>query len=208
MAIQNSLLGSKLSCDRLPSGAAAFSNAAVPSTDQGDIAVAAAYGSEWFFHSPLLYWNCSIPEGITESQIVQDINKRSGGKSPVNVTLRYSSVFAGKQFTGNELAAADAVVISLFYKLDSKMGRIWQERAEDLARAAGDRWDVYPLDGNVRRSRLFEFRFQPMSLQENVSLGLAYGLMALYVAASLRKLRAVKSKIGLIITVITQVGTS
>ena len=47
-----------------------------------------------------------------------------------------------------------------------------------------------------------------MSMTDDIALAVAYLTMAFYVLASLRKLRAVKSQFGLIITVISQITIS
>lgn len=205
--IQSALLGLKPGCASPSLYAGLTSNAEPPAGHRSDdLVIFETLGSDWFYHSPLLYWNCSTEEILTDSNIIATVNERCGQVSPANISLRHTSVFAGKRFHGDELVAADALVISLFYKLNSKIGDIWTERAEELVRTNNSRWDIYPSDGKVTRSRLYDFRFQPMSLQDNLTLALAYGMMALYVAASLRRLRAVKSKFGLIVTVIAQVS--
>jgi hypothetical protein len=70
------------------------------------------------------------------------------------------------------------------------------------------KFDVYPSDGRYARRQLYEFQFRPISLQDILSLAFAYGFAVLYFLMSLSKLRAVKSKIGLIITIVTQIAFS
>lgn len=50
-----------------------------------------------------------------------------------------------------------------------------------------------------------QFRFQPMSKLDNFMLAGCYLLTLAYLTISLRNLRAVKSRLGLISTVLTQV---
>ncbi|KAI9775648.1 MAG: hypothetical protein M1839_000973 [Geoglossum umbratile] len=167
-----------------------------------------AVGPTSFFHSPLFYWNCSVSTIEGDHDLLETINERSHCVSSVNLTLRHSTIFAGKIFSRDRLIAVDALVITFFHRIDPKIGDLWNNRAEKLAEDASERLSVYPANGKVRRSRLYEFRFEPMSLQEDIVLGFAYALMALYVAVNLRKLRAVKSRLGLVATVIAQIGIS
>lgn len=121
------------------------------------------------------------------------------------MTLRHSIVFSGKRFEDRRLLAADALVITLLHLRDSPVGREWQRRALELPRRVADRWNMYPPDGRVASSQLYEFQFRPISIHDVASLGLAYGLIILYLLMSLSKLRAVKSKFGLIVTIVTQI---
>ncbi|OHW91020.1 srebp cleavage activating protein [Colletotrichum incanum] len=162
----------------------------------------------WFFHSPLQYWACS-PERISaDANIVSTVNARKTQPTSVNVTLRHSIVFSGKRFEDRKLLAADALVITLIHLRDSPVGRQWERKAEALATRMKDKWTAYPADGKSMSSQLYEFQFMPISVQDTVFLALAYGLAGLYFLYSLSKLRAVKSKIGLIVTVFAQVVVS
>ncbi|KAL7276345.1 hypothetical protein RUND412_000648 [Rhizina undulata] len=163
-----------------------------------------------FFHSPLLYWNCSISAIRNDPNLIDTINKNYYRHSPANVTLRWGSVFAGKRFSHRRLAEADALVISLFYRLDGGMGELWDQRAQLLAEEAQQhkRYDVYPSDGKEKNTTLYEFRFQPMSTLDNLLLAGCYFLTFAYLVVSLRRLRAVKSRLGLVLTVLTQIAAS
>lgn len=163
-----------------------------------------------FIHSPLLYWNCSLEAVHDDPDLIRTINKGINRRSAANVTLRWGSVFAGKRFHHQELAGADALVISLFYQLDSPIGEIWDQKAELLAKGAEkhQRYQVYPSDGKEKGNTLYEFRFQPMSRLDNIMLAGCYFFTLAYLAMSLKGLRAVKSRLGLIVTVLTQIGFS
>ncbi|RPA95328.1 hypothetical protein L873DRAFT_1829877 [Choiromyces venosus 120613-1] len=167
-------------------------------------------GTGMFFHSPLLYWNCSLSAIRDDANLIITVNKQFNKRSPANVTLRWGSVFAGKKFHHHQLVKADALVISLFYRLDSSVGELWDQRAAVLAQEADvhGRYDVYPSDGKEKGSTLYEFRFQPMSKLDNFMLAGCYLLTLAYLIISLRNLRAVKSKLGLIATVLTQMAFS
>lgn len=160
----------------------------------------------WGFHSPLMYWNCSSESLEVDKDVLGTINSRSAARSFLNFTLRPSSLFAGKTFYRDKIVAADALVITFFDRMGFHVQDEWDVRSKALAEGAGSRWSIYPSDGKASRSQLYEFRFQPMSLHDDLGLALAYGLMALYVIASLRKVRAVKSKVGLIITIVAQIA--
>jgi hypothetical protein len=160
----------------------------------------------WFFHSPLFYWNCSMAAIASDKHILDTINERSHRTTPANVTLRHSTVFAGKQFSNHKLIAADALVITLLHKLRSPVGLEWERRAESIARSGSKKWQLYPPDGRPHRSSLYEFRFQPVTFKDDLVLAIAYILMMLYVVVSLGRMRAVKSKTGLVITILIKVS--
>ncbi|OAA45255.1 Sterol regulatory element-binding protein cleavage-activating protein [Beauveria brongniartii RCEF 3172] len=159
----------------------------------------------WFFHSPLLYWHCSRQQILADTDIITTVNERKTQYTSANVTLRHSIVFSGKRFSERRLLAADALVITLLHLRDSPVGRQWEHNAPLLTRKVSDKWDIYPTDGIVRSSQVYEFQFRPISIYDIISLALAYGLMFIYFLASLKKLRAIKSKAGLTATVITQI---
>lgn len=164
--------------------------------------------ASWFFHSPLQYWSCDPARLAAEEDIITAVNQGSSQATSVNVTLRHSTVFSGKRFENHRLVAADALVITLVHMLDSPVGRHWEERAKELADSKSDKWRLYPADGRSLASTLYEFRFQRLSFQDDVFLCAAYALTAFYFFVSLTKLRALKSRLGLILAVATQIGVS
>lgn len=177
------------------------------SPDQRD-SVHAVYGltnQSWFFQSPLQYWGCSRERILADKDVVSTVNDMKTLSTSVNVTLRHSIVFSGKRFQYRRLLAADALVITLLHLRDSPVGRQWERKAEALAARVTDEWDVYPPDGRVSGKRPYEFQFRPISTQDTLTLGLAYGLAIGYFVMSLFKVRAVKSKVGLMVTVVTQI---
>ncbi|OCL10514.1 hypothetical protein AOQ84DRAFT_362352 [Glonium stellatum] len=139
----------------------------------------------WGFHSPLMYWNCSSDAIESDPDILSTINRHSMRRSFLNFTLRPTSVFAGKSFAGNELLAADALVITLFDQTGSGVGKTWELRSMELARNTSELWSLYPEDGRAVRSQLYEFRFKPMSLNDDFLLAVAYFIMAVYVLMSI-----------------------
>ncbi|KAG9258312.1 sterol-sensing domain of SREBP cleavage-activation-domain-containing protein [Emericellopsis atlantica] len=159
----------------------------------------------WFFHSPLQYWGCSKARILADDDVISTVNYMKTMSTAVNVTLRHSVVFSGKRFEYRRLVAADALVITLLHRRDSPIGRQWEKKAALLATQVTDEWDVYPPDGIISSSRLYEFQFRPISTQDTLTLTLAYGLAIGYFVVSLFKVRAVKSKVGLMITVVTQI---
>lgn len=164
--------------------------------------------SSWFFHSPLQYWSCSKQNISKDQDIITTVNEGSRLATSVNVTLRHSIVFSGKRFEDHRLVAADALVVTLVHMLDSPVGRQWEKKAEEIARRKSTKWRLYPPDGRSIGSTLYEFRFQPLTFQDDLFLGIAYSLTAIYFAFSLSKLRALKSRIGLILAVMSQIGVS
>lgn len=162
----------------------------------------------WFFHSPLLYWACDANKIEQDPDYLGTVNEKKTQPTSVNVTLRHSIVFSGKQFEDRRLVAADALVITLLHLRDSPVGRQWERKTHEYAARVADKWDVFPSDGRSTGSQLYEFQFRPISLQDTVLLSLAYVLTAAYFMLSLSKIRAVKSKLGLIITVVAQIVMS
>ncbi|KAK0637677.1 Sterol regulatory element-binding protein cleavage-activating protein [Lasiodiplodia hormozganensis] len=162
----------------------------------------------WSCHSPLMYWNCSLPVLEDDADVLRTVNSQRGRRSSYNFTLQPLSVFAGKSFNGTRLLAADALVITIFDRSGGTIAEEFDRRSRRLALDASERWNFYPVSGSTYRNRLYEFRYQPMSMNDAWTLVLAYSLMLFYVLFSLRKLKAVKSVFGLFCTVIAQMFIS
>ncbi|KAL2023936.1 hypothetical protein VTK56DRAFT_713 [Thermocarpiscus australiensis] len=164
----------------------------------------------WFFHSPLQYWSCSAENIAADQTVVSTVNARKTQSTSVNTTLRHSIVFSGKRFEERRLAAADALVITLIHLRDSPVGRQWVRKAEALALAAqhDNKWQVIPPDGRSTSSQLYEFQFRPMSWSDWALLTIAYLLTLLYLLLCMSKLRAVKSRFGLMVTILAQITAS
>jgi hypothetical protein len=163
--------------------------------------------SSWDFHSPLMYWNCSSDTIENDKNLVVTINSQTSRRSYRNLTLRPSSVLAGKSFVGNKLLAADALVLTLFDQSPSSFNiRLWSERLSDLAALYSDRWTFYPEAGTMIWSQLFRFQFKPISTSDDFMLIGLYIGMLVYAIFNLSKApRAVRSPLGLILTVVTEV---
>ncbi|KAH6686682.1 sterol-sensing domain of SREBP cleavage-activation-domain-containing protein [Plectosphaerella plurivora] len=162
----------------------------------------------WFFHSPLQYWSGSPERIVADQDIISTVNYRKTQPTSVNITLRHSIVFSGKHFEDRRLLAADALVVTLIHLRDSPVGQMWEKKAQEVAAKMAGKWTAYPSDGRSQTSQVYEFQFRPMSVQDTLTLALAYGLVAMYFLASMSKLRAVKSKFGLIVTVLSQIVLS
>ncbi|KAF2495792.1 hypothetical protein BU16DRAFT_356579 [Lophium mytilinum] len=162
----------------------------------------------WAFHSPLMLWNCSLAALESDSDVLATINRRMGQQTYLNFTLRPSSIFAGKSFKDGKLQAADALVITVFDMTKTGIQKSWETRLKALAEDLSDQWSLYPETGMVAGSQLYEFRFRPMTMSDDIFLALVYGLMALYVLASLGKMRAVTSRFGLAITVVCKMSAA
>ncbi|CAK7211132.1 hypothetical protein SBRCBS47491_001015 [Sporothrix bragantina] len=165
----------------------------------------------WFFHSPLLYWSGDREMIQADPDIVTTVNEHKNQHTSVNVTLRHSVVFSGKRFEDRALVAADALVITLIHLRDSPVGRQWERKEAELRAHLNpkwDKWDVYPKDAHNLSSQLYEFQFLPISIQDSVMLALAYSVTFVYLIQNLSKLPAIKSRPGLIVTVIAQIFVS
>lgn len=162
----------------------------------------------WFFHSPLQYWCCDAEKVSSDPDILATVNEGKSRSTSVNVTLRHSIVFSGKRFEDRRLVAADALVITLIHLRNSPVGRQWERKAKTLAARMADKWTIIPPDGRSMSSQLYEFQFRPVSAQDSVLLVVAYCLMAVYFILTLSKIRALKSRAGLIITMLIQIMAS
>jgi hypothetical protein len=159
----------------------------------------------WFFHSPLQYWACDASNIARDADFIKTVNEKKTQPTSVNVTLRHSIVFSGKKFEDRRLIAADALVITLLHLQDSPVGRQWGRKTAESAARMADKWDVFPRNGVSAGSQLFEFQFRPISIPDAILLSLAYLLTTTYFLLSLSKIRAVKSKLGLMVTVVAQI---
>ncbi|KAI4625371.1 uncharacterized protein J4E87_005218 [Alternaria ethzedia] len=158
-------------------------------------------GEKWGWHSPLMYWDCSLSALEKDDNLLDTINAHNRIRSALNVTLRPSTVFAGKSFSATKLRAADALVITLFDQTNSSLGDTWDSRSRLLADKLDPDWTIFPPDGQVGRSRLYEFRFKPMTLNDDLFLAASYLVTAVYVIWRMMQLRAVKSWFGLLVTI-------
>ena len=143
-----------------------------------------------------------------DADIVQTINEQSRSSSSLNVALRPASVLAGKTFNHRKLVAADALVLTLLNKVENGVGGKWQDKMHSLEGSACENCTLYPPHGEISRSKVYEFRFTPLSFKENAALAFAYAGMVIYVLLSLRRLKAFHSRFGLVVTAITQITTS
>ena len=159
----------------------------------------------WFFQSPLQYWNGSADRVRADEDIAATINNLKTLSTSVNITLRHSTVFSGKRFQDRRLVAADALVTTLFDLGDSPVARDWVLRAGTLTRRLGDTWAIIPEDGTTLSSRLYEFQFRPLSAKDYFLITLVYWFALLYLLWNFSKVRAFKSRIGLMVTILAQI---
>lgn len=160
LRIQETLLGPETMCDSF-SDEGYFNQAATqPSALSGNRnkSTGGMSPAGMFFHSPLFYWNCSFSAVHNDPDLLRTVNEGVNRRTTANMTLRWGSVFAGKRFQHQQLVGADALVISLFYQLDSPVGGLWDQRMAYLAKSAEEhhRYEVYPRDGQEKGSTLYE----------------------------------------------------
>ncbi|KAH4180274.1 sterol regulatory element-binding protein cleavage-activating protein [Parastagonospora nodorum] len=161
----------------------------------------AAAGQKWGYHSPLMYWDCSLSALESDQNLLNSINSRATAHSALNLTLRPSSLFAGKKFYNTKLRAADALVFTVFDQTNDGLGDVWDARSRLLAERISPNWTVFPESGHVTNSRLYEFHFRPMTLIDDLILAASYIVTAAYVILKMMQLRAVKSWFGLLVTI-------
>ncbi|KAJ8105569.1 hypothetical protein OPT61_g10096 [Boeremia exigua] len=159
-------------------------------------------GEFWGWHSPLMFWGCSQDALEGDMDVLQTVNQHLWDRTPINFTLRPSTVFAGKHFVGSRIQAVDALVLTLFEaKEDPAIGEKWDARAKALAQTLEKDWIMFPPDGQISRNRSYEFRLKPMSKLDDLFLAGSYMITSIYVIWKMMQLRAVKSWFGLLITV-------
>ncbi|KAF3049829.1 hypothetical protein E8E11_006040 [Didymella keratinophila] len=159
-------------------------------------------GEKWGWQSPLMYWNCSEEAMASDKNILETIHAGSKRQTPMNLTLRPSTVFAGKHFANTKLQAADALVLTLLDQTEgTDIGEKWNTRARALAQGLDTDWTIFPRDAQISASRLYEFRLKPMSRLDDIFLAGSYMITAVYVILRMMQLRAVKSWFGLLVTV-------
>jgi len=152
----------------------------------------------WFIHSPFNYWG-SADKISSDADIIATVNGRNSTVAMAK-TLRHSTIFSDTRVENGRLVAADALVITLVHRRDSVVGQLWKTGAETLVEQEGN-WKVIHSSG----SRLYEYQFRPLSWSDWLLLSLAYVLIFSYLALRMSKLNAVKSRVGLAVTVLTQI---
>jgi hypothetical protein len=167
--------------------------------------LAAAAGDNWGWHSPLMYWDCSMSALESDPNLLHTINSQTTIQSALNMTLRPSSVFAGKTFYNTRLRTADALVFTMFDLTEFGLEDTWSARSRFLAENLSSNWTIFPDNGQVSSSRLYEFHFRPMTLVDDLLLAASYIITAAYVISRMMQLRAVKSWFGLLVTVCAKV---
>lgn len=200
MTVQDALIGGGFSA-----GHAAAHGQQGPLARDSPGCLASAAGQKWGWHSPLMYWDCSRRTLDEDPNLLGTINAHTRTHTALNLTLRPSTVLAGKTFSNSRLRAADALVITVFDQTDSDLGDTWDARSRSLAKDISPAWSIFPEDGQVTRSRLYEFRFKPMTLNDDLFLAASYLVTAAYVIWRMMQLRAVKSWFGLLVTVCAKV---
>lgn len=186
----------------------AITSAYTPDMRDNFHAIHGLSNSSWFFHSPLQYWSGDLDKIINDADIITTVNEGSKQSTSVNVTLRHSIVFSGKRFEDHRLVGADALVITLIHMLDSPVGKQWEKMASELALRGSHKWRIYPEDGRSIGSSLYEFRFQPISWADDVILLIIYSGMLAYFLKQVARIRALKSRSGLVIAVTVQTAVS
>ncbi|KAL9083952.1 MAG: hypothetical protein Q9165_008295 [Trypethelium subeluteriae] len=132
-----------------------------PELDYGELnaslvpANARAGALTWGYHSPLMYWNCTMSLIHGDRDSLSTINRQAHRRTFMNLTMRPTSVFAGKTFEKNNLTAADALVLTFFNVPNLGIGELWDQRMKELADYMPDLWSLFPATGMIIHSKLF-----------------------------------------------------
>ncbi|GAO51085.1 hypothetical protein SAICODRAFT_73387 [Saitoella complicata NRRL Y-17804] len=173
---------------------------------------ASEYGT-CFMHSPFLYWEGG-EQFRADPDYMATIREGTHRVSPWGVTLRWGTVFAGKYYDpDHQLIAADAAVVGYFFKREAVCGEIWYDSVKEMRErgdAGGDPWDLhYPrTPESALKPMLLEYRLTPLTTVNVAVLSAAYAVTFGYMVTSLRRLRAVQSRVGLAVSAVVQVVSS
>jgi hypothetical protein len=197
LRVQGSLLGGMLGCE-------------LSGPSKRPIVARTGEASDWeshiLFHSPLMYWNCAESVLLEDPDVTSTISRQSHTLSPFNITLTPSSVFGDPRmsFDGRKLASADAAVLSLLYPRGSKATEDnWMRGVKDLA--ATGRYDIH-TNNNGMMDALYEICSEPApAYASNIFMASAYGAIAVCVLLQLSKVRGLKSRTGLAISMAIEV---
>ncbi|KAF4547846.1 putative sterol-sensing domain of SREBP cleavage-activation protein [Elsinoe fawcettii] len=161
--------------------------------------------SAWGIQSPSVYWNHSPDLFEADVDPIKTLSTHKQDLSLLGFQLQPLSAFAGKNFHAGKLTAADALIITLVNRQNASIGDTWQRNIAELATNTPSQWSIGKITGH---SSIYEYKFQPFSIRQYWALIGAYFCMFLYVVVSLRRLKAFRSRSGLVVTAITQMTTS
>ena len=139
-----------------------------------------------------------------DSNVLSTINGKASEKTPFNITLRPESLFAGKTFSEDGLAAADAIIISVFYPFESNESEIWNERVSQLKETG--QWEAFL--GRDGHSSAYEFKLSSVSHRSDLLFAIAYTMMLARVIYSLGKVQAIRSRYVLLPGIVMQVSNT
>ncbi|KAH8674483.1 sterol-sensing domain of SREBP cleavage-activation-domain-containing protein [Tricladium varicosporioides] len=186
-----------MSCDVLDKGS--------PEASAGiDVEEGEGETSNAFLYSPLMYWNCSSAAIETDASPTKTINRKihhpALDTSPVGPT----SVFVGTTISNSKVVAANALVVTLFYKGESGAGALWDRKAEELSQYGDTRLGIYSPSPSGFGSTLFSLDHLPLGLQERVVLLSVYILIVIYLIIKIRHTSILKSRFGSFVAITLQ----
>ncbi|KAF2154592.1 hypothetical protein K461DRAFT_275719 [Myriangium duriaei CBS 260.36] len=181
----------------------------VHTSSEVDSPSAFRHRNDWAVHSPTIFWRNSVDLFNSDDDPLLTINEFNHDATFSHLDLRSMSVFAGKSFRKNRLVAADALVLTLLSRHNSSIGAIWDASLKSISTHEDQLpWTVQNSANTTNHDSIYEYKFQPLSLNQYWALIGAYLCMGIYTVASLRRLKAFKSRFGVIVTAITQMTTS
>ncbi|KAF2221216.1 sterol-sensing domain of SREBP cleavage-activation-domain-containing protein [Elsinoe ampelina] len=173
--------------------------------DEADSSSTVLPSSAWGIQSPSVYWNHSPDLFEADSNPLKTLSGHGSNLSLLGFELQPLSAFAGKNYQSGKLTAADALIITLVNRQNATVGDIWERNLAHLSSNAPSQWSVGSPTGH---SSIYEYKFQPFGIRQYWVLIGAYVCMVFYVTISLRRLKAFRSRSGLVVTAITQMTTS
>ncbi|KAK9470199.1 sterol-sensing domain of SREBP cleavage-activation-domain-containing protein [Dipodascopsis tothii] len=154
-------------------------------------------------HSPLAYWDNSLPRFRRDADIGTTINSAADARRP-------RELFSGKKYAGRELVSADALIISLFYRAQAdEIGARWDRNMRAILAAANNTFGNHPRSQqDAQKTSSLVYQVIPMSATGNVLLIGAYMSTLAYLICSLRCIHSVRSRNGLFIAFIAELFLS
>ncbi|KAK9386636.1 sterol-sensing domain of SREBP cleavage-activation-domain-containing protein [Lipomyces mesembrius] len=166
--------------------------------------------------SPTVYWDNAIEKFKLDEDPLSTINLHTvldGDNQIEDDYIPPQSVLAGLHFNDGRLVC-DALVISLFYRLDSSnfsVSEIWDRNVQDLrlANSTGTILEYDVESSNSHKSRLeYLHRLSPLSHRGNTILLASYFLILLYIVSSLQRMHSIRSRVGLFIAFSVEMALS
>ncbi|KAK9465533.1 sterol-sensing domain of SREBP cleavage-activation-domain-containing protein [Lipomyces arxii] len=163
--------------------------------------------------SPTAYWDNSLANFRDDPNHILTINNHihdvtlNPYKSHGNV-VPPQSVFSRLHRRDDHTVTFDALIISLFYRADAKVSNktiteLWDNNVKSALDTLSKECDVHSSKGQKAKVK-FIHKLTPMTWRGNTLLALSYVCLAIYVVLSLKQVKAIRSRTGLLIAFVVE----